>query len=228
MIDLKSFYMQSVSQIPSDELQSDFHTTNATLMFGKENVLNAYKNDKSKFKAYRDKAKQAGLAMLYGGGHKVIGLSNSQSIYNSFFSNLKGFSKHIEYLKSHAKAKGFIENLYGFIIPIKDVRNDFKAIFNYPIQSSGAFLIMEFLNAITKFTQKTNTNALANSHKQYYNRIVCTQKENVTTELLNDLNKLDKGNVLFVVMQGDEIIQKSNPLNIDIDFLKKHKLSIYI
>lgn len=228
MLDLRAFYTQAVTQAQKEDLQGDFHTTNAMLMFGKENVLNAYKNDKPRFKAYRDKAKQAGLAMLYGGSHKVIGTNNSQSIYKSFFDNLKGFSKHIDYLKAQAKAKGFIKNLYGFIIPIRDSHNDFKAIFNYPIQSSGAFLIMDFLNAITKFTQQTNTNALANSHKQYYNRIVCTQKDSVTPELLSDLSKLDKGNVLFVVMQGDEIIQKSTPLNIDIDFLKKHKLSIYI
>lgn len=164
----------------------DFHGANAAALFGRDPVENALLNDYITYKDYyRDKAKQCGLALNYGGTTRVImnavGCSEpeAEKLFESYFAVLSVFKQYLNKTWKLALKNMYITTMVGrrIYIPelaITDKKYIWKKysegknnVYNYPIQGSGAEMIRIMLTKayqyFTKFkTTKYDINYLAN------------------------------------------------------------------
>lgn len=194
----------------------DFHTANAIAFYGYENIHNTFFNDYKTFKEdLRDKAKRTGLALLYGGSHRVvqsaIGLNEPEAkeIYNRFFSTIHGFSRHVKTIEQRAIKTGYTKNLMGTILHIPQIQSkDFREkaeglrhLQNYPIQSIAANLIQFVILQIHNLIENAETSNLCgdNINTQYYNRIYISSDFTDQEQLIQDLDQLPDGNILVIL-----------------------------
>ena len=244
MIDWDLFTAESVKRVDKAFPDiGDFHGANSVAMYGYDNMKELFHRDYKTYKdKYRTNAKIAGLAMLYGGSYKVVDAPNEaeqRRIYANFFSTVKGFKKHLQEVEAQSKKNLFTNNFFGARVWLKDINHkDFKIangvkrrMYNYPIQSSGAGIVLLAIHKIMKLTEATDTNIFAydNIHKEYYNRIVCIDIAQDTPELIKELESMPKGNVLLCVTENGNIIKQWDKyLAINNDFIAKYNAEVLI
>lgn len=194
----------------------DFHTANAIAFFGYDRVHDAYVNDYKLFKNdLRDKAKRCGLALLYGGSHKVLQASinvsepEAKAIHSRFFSTIHGFSKHVKTIEQRAIKTGYTKNLMGTILHIPQMQSKeyreraegLRHLQNYPIQSIAANLIQYVILQIHNLIESAETSNLCgdNINKQYYNRIFVAGDFTDQDALKEYLDTRPNGNCLIIM-----------------------------
>lgn len=223
----------------------DWHSSNAVAFYGYDKIYNAYKNDKYTFKnIFRSNAKSLGLALCYGGGWTVVqralGVSEQEAktMYESFFSTLSGFSKHLKGEIDKAKKTLRVRNTFGRVIHIPQLNkeNEFRVqaagirnVHNYPIQSVSCDLIKLILNDIFTLVEKAETDRYAGDliNNDYYQRIAVVS-EKVANEIEDDLEFMETGNVLLLVEneQGEIVGEFDRPLKMSLEFMQENNIRL--
>lgn len=243
-IDWDMFTAESVRPIETAfPVIGDFHGASSVAFFGYDNMKRVFKDDYKLYKdKYRDAAKRSGLALLYGGSHRVIAApseAEQKKLFTNFFSTLKGFKKHLQEIESRARKQLYTHNIFGFRVWLKDINHrDFKVasavkrkMLNFPIQSVGAQSLLFAMHRIMRFTQKTHTNRFThdNIHNDYYNRIVLAPTEYESRQdFLDALEALPSGNIALCIGSPNNITHKwDRHLAIDQAFIAHWGLTLY-
>lgn len=235
---------EEIKQFPAI---GDWHTSNAIAFYGESVLKETYKSDPHKFKNfYRSNAKAFGLAMCYGGTYKVFvdhmnaPEHEARRLHGDFFKHLSGFSRHLNIVLENAKKNLYITNLFGrrIFVPQLDKKNDFKVqaagmrtVYNYPIQSVSADLCKLIINECFKLAETAETNRYAGdilNDESIYQRIVSIEESLVSDELESELNSLENGNVLLLVVSCDGKVLKEfdRPLRLPIEMIEKYNMKI--
>lgn len=221
----------------------DFHAVNASSLYGFGFLKNLFTTDYKTYKdRYRDTAKRVGLALLYGSSYRNVEApteAEQKKLFANFFIALKGFKKHLTDIETRAKKNLYTTNFFGARIWLKDLNHKDSKIafavkrkmFNYPIQSVGAEIILLAMYRIMKYTEINDMNKFANDniHKAYYNRIVSVPRHTAEQQdFINAIEALPEGNIALCIQEGTELTDMwDRYLAIDTDFIEKWGLSIF-
>lgn len=222
----------------------DWHTANGVAFYGYETMYNAYKNDYKLFKdVYRSKAKSTGLALCYGGSHRVIentfGVSESEarSLYASFYKNLSGYKRYCDISEAKARKELHTHTLFGKELPLPQlgdkegrvVAAGVRNLRNYPIQSLASSMLQLAIDGAIRLTEDCDTDVLVNNniHKPYYNRVV-TATADRAAELTTALASYPAGNILVCLVDDEGNITErwDTPLALNTDDIEKLRLKV--
>jgi DNA polymerase-1 len=158
-----------------------------------------YKDIKSKYKEYRNKAKIINFQIIYGAGSYSLsqGLNvteeEAQKVIDNYLNTYSGIKESIEKTHKEVEEQGYVTNFFGRIrhfknidASYKDKLSAFRESFNFKIQSFGAELIKTVSNRIFKEFKNTDLDIVMFVHDE----IVFICKEENVDKYIPKLKKI--------------------------------------